>query len=86
MFTINVRLPIENLEPGDDVLHEVLNDVPSLNGFAPSPNSARVIVPEGEANRPWWDSSHPVVQVEFDTEEEARLWWSQLMGFPVQKP
>jgi hypothetical protein len=75
MFTMNVQLRLdgETINPGQDILHEVLNDIPSLAGYTPSPNSAVALSAWGQVL---------TAKVEFDTEEEARLWWSQLMGFP----
>jgi hypothetical protein len=75
MFTMNVQLRMntETINSGQDILHEVLNDIPNLVGYAPSPNKAVALLA-------WGDTL--TAKVEFDTEEEARLWWSQLMGFP----
>jgi hypothetical protein len=74
MFTMNVQLRIdcETINSGQDILHEVLNDIPSLAGYTPSPNKAVALLVWGDVL---------TARVEFDTEDEARLWWSQLMGF-----
>ncbi len=85
MFTMTVKLRIAPCEIGTDVLAEVLNDVPEVACFnGPCPSSATVVRPDGDTARPWWDDV-PAVEVTFDTEDEARIWWSQLMGFAKRK-
>jgi hypothetical protein len=79
MFKMTINLPFANYYLGEEVTHEVLNDIPAVHGFAPCPSKAVIVRPPAGSERPW--HSLPV-EVTFDSKEEARLWWSQLMGFP----
>ncbi len=72
MVNIQVAIALEgDFNIGDNVWHDLANDVPVLVGFPVNPNSATVIGFEGITRT-------PIIECSFDTAAEAERWHNRL--------